>query len=211
MNSIAQTIAFVLIAAVTTMGNILVSDSDTVGVPEAPIQSEQGVIPDEPSEKIEEEALPETDGVFSIAVIPDTQQEVVNTYAIENKHFQSRTEWLVENTDELDLRCVVHTGDVVNWGNEEPKQLEIASEAMAVLAEANIPTALCLGNHDTAAVGVGGSAADPSNTRVRVRDTTAFNEYFSVDTYDYLVSRDDDRIENSYLRFEAEGTKCSCL
>lgn len=149
----------------------------------------------------------DADGVFSIAVIPDTQQEVIGKYAIESKLFLNRTSWLVDNKDELDLRCVVHTGDVVNWGNEDKNQLEIASEAMAVLPENDIPATLCLGNHDTAAVGVGGSAADPSNTPVRVRDTTAFNEYFTLDTYSRLRPQTYGKIDNTILRFKAGGAK----
>lgn len=163
----------------------------------------------ETPEIVEEPKLkPEdADGTFSIAVIPDTQQEVVVKHAIENKHFLNRTRWLAENKEELDLRCVVHTGDVVNWGNEDRTQLEIASEAMSVLTAANIPTALCLGNHDTAAVGVGGGAADAANTRTRVRDTTAFNEYFTLDEYSRLRSQESGKIDNTILRFKAGGAK----
>ena len=198
MNSITQTIAFALIAALTTTGSILFKESEK----EAP------AAPDTIVEQPAPEMSPEdADGVFSIAIIPDTQQEVVNTHAIENKHFRNRTEWLVDNKKALDLRCVVHTGDIVNWGNEVPEQFEIAADALEVLADDNIPTVLCLGNHDTAAVGVGGSAADPANTRTRVRDTDSFNEHFPLDTYDYLVPYIDGKIDNSYLRFEACGTK----
>jgi len=52
----------------------------------------------------------------------------------------------------LDLRFVIHTGDVVNWPAYDPAQLPIASEAMAVLDNAGIPSQLSIGNHDTAAV-----------------------------------------------------------
>ncbi len=149
----------------------------------------------------------DADGVFSIAVIPDTQQEVIGKNATEGKLFLNRTSWLVDNKDELDLRCVVHTGDVVNWGNEDRAQLDIAAEAMSVLPKAGIPTALCLGNHDTAAVGVGGGAADPSNTRTRVRDTTAFNEYFTLDTYSKLRPETDGIIDNTVMRFKAGGAR----
>ena len=198
MNSLTQTIAFALIAALATTGSIMLKESasETPQAPDTTVEQPADEIPDE-----------DADGIFSIAVIPDTQQEVVVQNAVNNKHFLNRTEWLVDNKKALDLRCVIHTGDIVNWGNEVPEQFEIAAEALEVLAEDNIPTVLCLGNHDTAAVGVGGSAADPANTRTRVRDTDSFNKYFSLDTYDYLVPYIEDKIDNSYLRFEACGTK----
>lgn len=92
---------------------------------------------------------------FSIAIIPDTQQEVIIDSAIKNKHFLNRCQWLVNNKNELNLRCVVHTGDVVNWGNVDESQFIIASEAMKVFETAKIPVIYAIGNHDTAAVGAG--------------------------------------------------------
>ena len=135
------------------------------------------------------------DGIFSIAIIPDTQQEVVVDQAIRNKHFLNRIEWLVDNspTDIFDIQCVIHTGDVVNWGNEAPVQFEIASEAMSPLEKNNIPVLYAIGNHDTAAVTVGGAAADPKNTRSRQRDTTKFNEYFPLERYDYLTPFEEEK------------------
>ena len=154
---------------------------------------------------------PTADTKFTIAIIPDTQQEVVITHAINGKYFKNRTEWLADNKENLDLRFVIHTGDVVNWGNEDESQFEIAAEAMQVLDNAKIPSALCLGNHDTAAVGVGGSAADPANTRTRLRDTTAFNKYFPVSNYPGINVFEAGKIDNAYQCFEAGGCKWMVL
>ncbi len=149
----------------------------------------------------------DADGVFSIAIIPDTQGEVNGNTAINRRHFLNRTLWLADQQDELDLRCVVHTGDVVNWGDADHSQLVIAAEAMEVLPNAGIPTVITLGNHDTAAVGVGGGAADSTQTKVRVRDTSAFNSYLPISKYKGLVPFETGKIDNSYLTFEACGTK----
>lgn len=149
----------------------------------------------------------DSDGKFSIAVIPDTQQEVVVEAAINGEHFKNRSKWLVDNAEYYDLRFVIHTGDVVNWGNEDRTQLEIASDAIAVLDDADIPVALALGNHDTAAVGVGGSAAVPSQTKQRVRDTIAFNDYFSTERYGDCITYEEGKIDNSYQYFTAAGKK----
>ncbi len=149
----------------------------------------------------------DADGKFSIAVIPDTQQEVIVAHAINQRYFAQRNEWLVSKKNEFDLRYVLHTGDVVNWGNEDESQFTIASDAMAVLDRANIPVIYSLGNHDTAAVGVGGSAAVPSQTSIRVRDTSAFNKYFSTTRYPYLKVKDAGKVDNAYTTFEAGGVK----
>lgn len=149
----------------------------------------------------------DSDGVFSLAIFPDTQQETTVEAAVRDELFKNRTEWLAENREELDLRYVIHTGDVVNWGNENPEQFDIASEALAVLDEAEIPVALCLGNHDTAAVGVGGSAKDPANTRTRVRDTESFNKTFSTERYGDAIPFEDGKIDNAYYLFKAAGKR----
>ncbi|MCQ2478949.1 MAG: metallophosphoesterase, partial [Clostridia bacterium] len=92
----------------------------------------------------------DADGKFSLAIFPDTQQEVIS-YAAKNGNFLKRCEWLAENAKSFDVRFLVHTGDVVNWGDADESQLVLASDGMAVIDEANIPVIYSLGNHDTAA------------------------------------------------------------
>lgn len=153
---------------------------------------------------------PDADGKFSIAIIPDTQQEVLAN-GISKGLFANRSRWLAENSEKFDLRYVIHTGDVVNWGDADESQLVVASDAMKILDDAGIPVIYSLGNHDTAAVGVGGSAADPSNTKARLRDTTAFNKYFSTTRYPDLITREKGKVDNAYVLFEAGGVKWMIL
>ncbi len=149
----------------------------------------------------------DADGKFTIAILPDTQQEVTVEHAINQKYFAQRNEWLVSVKEERDIRFAVHTGDVVNWGNAEERQYVMASEAMAILDNAGIPVVYSLGNHDTAAVGVGGGAAVPSQTTTLVRDTALFNKYFSTKRYPYLTVKDEGKVDNSYATFEECGVK----
>ena len=149
----------------------------------------------------------DADGKFSIAIIPDTQQETVIQNMISKKIFKNRTQWLADNKNELDLRYVVHTGDVVNWDTADHAQFAIASEAMKVLDDANIDNSLALGNHDTAAVGPGGSAIDPPNTKTLVRKTITFNTYFPVSRYPGMVTYEADKVDNAYRTFNASGVK----
>ncbi len=58
---------------------------------------------------------------------------MVVTEAVTGKYFLNRTRWLAVHKEEMDLRFVIHTGDVVNWGNENPEQFAIASEAFEAL------------------------------------------------------------------------------
>jgi hypothetical protein len=51
------------------------------------------------------------DPVFSFAVMPDTQNEVSST----DPRFPKRAAWLVKTRALLDLRWVLHSGDLKNW------------------------------------------------------------------------------------------------
>jgi len=135
---------------------------------------------------------------FSIAIIPDTQAE---TNLVQNTPFLNRTTWLAATKDAFDLRYVLHTGDMTNWGWLDSGQLSRAKAAMAVLTSAGLPYALAIGNHDTAAVGwngvrgstgYGGSAymynpecrrrlgAAACKSWLLVRRTEAFNTTFPL-------------------------------
>jgi hypothetical protein len=135
---------------------------------------------------------------FSIAVIPDTQAE---TNIVTNTPFLNRTRWLAANKGTFDLRYVLHTGDVTNWGWLDPGQLGRARAAMDVLTDAGLPYAMTVGNHDTSAVGwngvrgsagYGGSAymynpdcrrrlgAAACKSWLLVRHTEAFNATFPL-------------------------------
>ncbi|OJU16820.1 MAG: hypothetical protein BGN88_08055 [Clostridiales bacterium 43-6] len=142
---------------------------------------------------------------FTIAVIPDTQQELTISDAINREFFKNRTNWLVANRESLDLRMVIQTGDLVNWDTPMHEQYELGSAAMKVLDDAKIPNAVTIGNHDTAAVGVGGSAADPTNTKTLVRNTTTFNTYFPVSRYPGIVTFEPNKVDNAYRTFTASG------
>ncbi|MFG2050780.1 carbohydrate-binding domain-containing protein [Micromonospora sp. NPDC048935] len=146
-----------------------------------------------------------TDTKFSFAVLPDTQQEVLNA---SDTRFLNRTNWLVQNRSALDLRFVTSSGDVVNWDTPDHAQYGIARNAMRPIENAAIPYALALGNHDTQATGPGGSARDPARTRELLRDTTVFNRYFTVSQYRAVTGQfEAGKVDNSYSTFEAGGVR----
>jgi 3',5'-cyclic AMP phosphodiesterase CpdA len=103
-----------------------------------------------------------SDDTIRVAVIPDTQ---VETY----RQSAARAKWIaVRNFD-----AVAHVGDVTDWGARDWSQFVRAQRWIRTLPD--IPRAVAIGNHDTAAVGIGGSAFDPPRTGILLRDTTAFN------------------------------------
>jgi hypothetical protein len=144
---------------------------------------------------------PDTDTTFTLAIEPDTQQEVGR-----DTRFRQRNEWLVDNADRLDLRFVGHTGDVVNWDTPDHAQYEVASDAMLPLEAAGIPYQLSIGNHDSQATGPGGAARDSKRTRVLARDTSVFNSYFTAARYGAVKGAfEPGKVDNVWSEFSAAG------
>ena len=99
-----------------------------------------------------------TDTSFSIAVIPDTQNEV--TRATDTR-FSNRAAYLVDNKSALDLRYMVQVGDLVNWGNVAPAQFDKVSAELEPL-EAAVPWS---GQSATTTPEPSAPAARPAPTR----------------------------------------------
>jgi hypothetical protein len=144
---------------------------------------------------------PAPDTKFTLVVIPDTQQEVVYAPA----RFTNRIDWLVDNEAPLDIRFVAHTGDMVDWDTPDHLYYQRASDALVGLDDAQIPYAIAIGNHDTAAVCQGGSAC-PGNVNANLRNTTTFNTYFPTTRFSALSGvYEPGKIDNAYHTFTAGG------
>lgn len=143
---------------------------------------------------------PKVDTTFTFAVYPDTQQEVAT-----DKRFRNRADYLVKNRKALDLRFVTHTGDVVNWDTPDHGQYVVARDALRPLENAGIPYSLSIGNHDTMATGVGGSARDGDRSPQLVRDTTTFNTYLNRQGMDQEGAYEPGRVDNTYHVYTAGG------
>ena len=175
---------------------------------------------------VEPDFPPASSKTFSLAVIGDTQTE---THSDWDTRFGDRTAWLVANRAKLDLRYVVHTGDVVNWGWLVPAQYTRARKAMATLTSAQLPWSVAVGNHDTRAVGwdnipgstgYGGSAymynpecpirLTPAacNTSLLVRKTDEFNQNFPIGNLLNLGGAfETGKIDNTWTTFTANKTR----
>jgi len=84
------------------------------------------------------------DETFCFAVLPDTQIMSES----DPSAYVGETRWLAEHAAALDLRLVLHVGDVVNKGRREPAQYLLAARAHRSLLEAGIPLLVVPGNHD---------------------------------------------------------------
>lgn len=150
-----------------------------------------------------------TGSTFTIAVVPDTQQEVLSAT---DTRFAERTQWLVDNRASLSLAYVVHTGDLVNWDTENHEQYARGSAAMRILDDAGIPWSGSIGNHDTGAVCPGGSACPGTRPRITVRNTATYNQYFPVSRFPAMGGQfEAGKVDNSWSTFEAGGTKWMVL
>lgn len=165
---------------------------------------------------------------FTVAVFPDTQNEVFGT----DPRIRQRSQWLVQQRQALNLRFVNHIGDVVNWGWLQRSQFDVASAGMRPLEAAGIPYSLSIGNHDTAAVGhdnrpgrgYGGGAyvnnpecrerlgAVACDTKKLVRRTTEFNDYFSAARFGAVKGVfEAGKVDNTYSTFTAGGRQWMVL
>lgn len=147
-------------------------------------------------------AVAQAQEAFTLAVIPDTQMEVLDAG---DTRMADRMRWLVQQREALNIPIVLHVGDMVNWDTPEHEQFRIASEAFEVLDEAGLPYVIALGNHDTAAVKVGGSAA-PGNVNLNLRNTATFNRYFPLERFKRLAGvHEEGKIDNACHTFSAGG------
>ncbi|GAB3999279.1 hypothetical protein GCM10028771_33950 [Nocardioides marmoraquaticus] len=157
---------------------------------------------------------------FTLAVMPDTQQEVFGR----DPRMRQRSDWLVSQRERLDLRFVTHVGDVTNWGWLAPDQYRVASEGLRPLEQAGVPYSLSIGNHDTRAIGwdgrgnYGGGAyvqnpecarrlgAPACKTDLLVRRTDEFNDVFTASRFGAVAGAfEPGKVDNTYSTFAADG------
>ena len=116
-----------------------------------------------------EYSLPDED--FTIAILPDTQY-YSKSYG---STFTAQTQWIVDNMDDLNIKIVLHEGDIVDGGNVL-SQWNTAMTALNVLDTNNVPNLLGIGNHDY------------DVPVAQTRDSTIANSY--IDYTDWYSSND---------------------
>jgi hypothetical protein len=138
---------------------------------------------------------------FTLVVLPDTQIAV----RAKPELTRSQMDWVVKHRAEKNIPIVLHVGDVVDWDTPELDQWVTASECFERLDAADIPYAIAVGNHDTAAVQPGGSAA-PGDVRANLRVTESFNRFFPMRRFRAQGGRmEGGKSDNAYYTFRAGG------
>jgi len=100
---------------------------------------------------------------FSFVWMSDTQYYSQSYPQI----YQKIVNWIVDQKDKMNIKYVIHTGDVVDKSYQEYQWIE-ADKDMKVLEDARIPYGVLAGNHDV----------DHQNN-----DYTKFKQYFGEDRF----------------------------
>lgn len=101
---------------------------------------------------------------FTIVLIPDTQ----NYWPSGNEEIAyNQSRWIVSNKNTLNIKVVIHLGDIVNTWNSQ-KQWIKADKMMKILDDNGIPYIALAGNHDF----------DNPYSNTQSRDYTYFGKYF---------------------------------
>ena len=79
---------------------------------------------------------------FTVVVLPDTQNYVKGEGSEEK--FLAQTRWIRDNVEKLNIRAVIHEGDITD--DNSPQQWEKAKACLEPLA--GIGWMPCVGNHD---------------------------------------------------------------
>jgi len=131
-------------------------------------------------------------GSWTIAVLPDTQYYSRGYPDV----FEAQTRWIAANAERLNIRYVLHLGDIVH--NNTPEQWEVARRAMSHL-DGVVPYAIVGGNHD---YGPNGN----SSTR-----DSHINDYFPVEKFaawpTFGGAMEAGKVDNTYHLFEVDGEK----
>lgn len=137
-------------------------------------------------------AQPFVEGSWTLAVLPDTQVYSLRVPGM----FLTQTAWIVNNAAALNIRYVLHLGDIVD--DNTPIEWKRAREAMQLL-HGVVPYALVPGNHDY------GPSGDASTRE------TLMNEYFPFDEAEAMPTfggaMEPGKLDNTFHLFEAGGKK----
>lgn len=140
---------------------------------------------------------------FTFIATPDTQQD--NNSDVRMVHFTGRMQWIADNQEALNIKFMVQNGDLVDWDDVGHTHYERADTGLDILDNAGVPYSLSIGNHDTAAVQAGGSAA-PGNVNTNLRNTTTFNSYFPVARFPGIQGVfETGKVDNAYQYFSGGG------
>lgn len=135
----------------------------------------------------------QTKDSFSIVIIPDTQ----DLCTFHPEKLKDMVQWVVDHSNEMNIKKIIHVGDVVNNGALREEQFKNHHDAFSLINEAEIPLTIAIGNHDY------------DNLLSENRNSTMFNKYCGVDQYEdkpwFGGVFETDKAENMYTKLKING------
>lgn len=146
------------------------------------------------------------DQYFQIAVLGDTQYYTAEKHNGTMDMFYNQIDWITANAVKEKVAYVVHVGDITDHGDKQPKEWELAKDALYRLEKPlpglphGVPYGLAVGNHDVRPNG------DPNGTKIGY--TKYFGrEHFKAKPYYGGAYNDSETSDNHYDLFTANGEK----
>jgi len=130
---------------------------------------------------------------FTLVVLPDTQN-YTDRDGRYLEHFESQTKWIAANVGRLQIKYVLHLGDIVQHNRDE--QWKRARAAIGRL-DGKVPYALVAGNHDCGPNGNGATRE------------SLLSKYFPPEDHrdwpTFGGTKDAGRLDNSFHTFQVNG------
>ena len=140
---------------------------------------------------------------FTVIAMPDTQH-YTDAGGANAANFAAQTQWIVNNKNALNIVYVTGLGDIVQNGDANDSEWQIATNAYATIENPTttmltdgIPFGLAVGNHDQSPIGGGNTAT-----------TTKYNQYFGISRFTgrgYYGGHFGSDNDNNYGLFSASG------
>ena len=131
---------------------------------------------------------------FALVVMPDTQFYSDRYPGI----FHDQTRWIADNARSLNIKYVLHVGDVTNLNNEP--QWTVARKAFARL-DGKVPYAIAPGNHD---LGPRGNSTTRDGLMAKYFPVADFKKWPS---FGGVYDKEPDSPHNSFHTFQGGGRK----
>jgi hypothetical protein len=153
------------------------------------------------------------DNSFTLIMLPDTQNYADIRLKESNqqldagdlrKYFYAQTDWIKQNTDNLNIAMVAHVGDIVQ--TDYPQEWAIADTAFRVIDDST-PYILSLGNHD---MGYETISVKPPKYKTAVTRDTQIDNYFPPSRFNHKPwygGNFNQSSENYYCIFEEAKMK----
>lgn len=131
--------------------------------------------------------IPDDPNRFTVVVLPDTQYYSLSFHDT----FTAQTKWIADNVAQLNIKAVIHVGDLTDKNTES--EWRVADRAMAPL-DGVVPYTVLPGNHD--------------GVRFGKTNSQLFNKYFPPSRFEgraWYGGHMGVTSDNSYIFFDAAG------